>query len=60
MSPSPEGFEFIAIALATARAQIAKDLERKMLEGFDHAGDPCGIAYLETIERAVRIVKGLE
>ena len=60
MTPSPEGLEFIAIAVATARAQIAKDLERKLLEGYDHMGDPCGIACLEVAERAVRIVKGLE
>jgi hypothetical protein len=60
VSPSPEGLEFIAIAVATAKDQIATDLERKMLRGFDHMGDPSGIAYVETVERAIRIVRGLE
>lgn len=60
MSPSPEGQEFIAIAVATARDQIATDIERKMLRGFDHMGDPCKIDYVEAVERAIRIVRGLE
>ena len=60
MSPSPEGLEFIAIAVATTKDQIATDLERKMLRGFDHMGDPCKIDYVETVERAIRIVRGLE
>lgn len=59
MTPSPEGLESIPIAAAT-RDQIAGDIVREMLRDFDHMGDPNGIAYVETVERAIRIVRGLE
>jgi len=59
MSPSPEGHEFIAIAVATARAQSAKDLESKMMPLC--VCQQCdNLAESALIDRAIRIVKGLE
>lgn len=56
---SPEGMEFIAIAVATTRARIAGDLERKMMplcvcQRCDN------IEEAALVERAIRIVRGLE